>query len=297
MEKEIVHQTPRFSRVFSSAMFDALTLILLCFLLFSCSLPFYQRTSSYQRNSAFREEIMLSSHLYVEYDGGVQTLSSALSDDSSYTLSEKGEKMRDALDYCYLVYLNEDFDGKGQEKLLSYLSPFECDGNKLFTSFGERALASLDYDDAYFSCYKEILETKAVADLSKKEGFARARRDILIGYGIAFLLSFSLSSFLLLYLVPSCLHRGKKTFGMALTRMGYVDSSGLSPKYLRFSLRFLFSWILILLGGFFTFGLTWAISASFCMFRKDRQNVTDYVAGVYLVDDSNKKIVETYKEG
>ncbi len=296
MEKEIVHQTPPFSRLFSSAIFDALTLILLSFLLFSLSLPLYQRTSVYQGNSSFREEIMLSSHLYVAYDGGVQTLSSSLDGDASFTFEEKGEKVRAALDYCYNVYLNEDFEFKGQERLLSFLSPYSNSGAEMFDSNGERTLVSHDYDEAYFACYKEILESKAVVDLGKKMGFSDARRNILIGYGVSFLLSFSLSCVLLLYLVPICFHRGKKTFGMALTRIGYVDLTGISPKPLRFTLRFLFLWILILLGGFFTFGLTWAISACFAVFRKDRQTISDYVMATYLVDDSNKKIIEAYKE-
>lgn len=297
MEKEIVHRTPSFLRIFSSALFDATSLILLTFLLFSGTLPLYQRTSAYNANSKFREDIMVSSRLYVSYDGGVKTLPSFLNDDSSLTVGEKNERLRDALDYCYLVYLNEEFESKGGERLLSFLSNYESGGDKLFNEAGERVLISLDYDSVYYSCYAEIIENKAVVDLGKKVGFSEARRNILIGYGISFLLSFALSSLALFYIVPFCFRRGKKTFGMALTRIGYVDRFGLSPTWRRFSLRFLFSWILILLGGFFTFGVTWALSAAFCVFRKDRQTISDYVASVYLVDDQGKRIVETFQTG
>lgn len=295
MEKEIVHQTPSFLRIFSSALFDAVSLVLLTFLLFSGALPLYQKTSAYVQNSAFREDVMLSSRLYVSYDGGVKTLPSYLKDDSSLTAGQKDERLRGALDHCYLVYLNEEFDSKGQQRLLSFLSNYESDGEKLFDEEGNRALTSLDYDSVYYSCYAEIIESKAVVDLSKKEGFSEARRNILIGYGVSFLLTFAFSSLALFYVVPFCFHRGKKTFGMALTRIGYVDRFALSPTWARFSLRFLFSWALILLGGFFTFGVTWALSAAFCVFRKDRQSISDYIAAVYLVDDQGKKIAETFK--
>lgn len=296
MEKELIYSTPSLPKAFASHLFDLLALALLTALLASGAYPLYFLTPSYREPSSFRKEIMLNSHLYVESGDGVATLPSYLKGEDSLTFQEKSDSVSSSLKYCYTVYLNPEFEGKGEERLLSFYPSFEKEGRPLFSESGARLLLDAYYDEAYFEAYSEILERKAVGDLGMKGGFVAARKGIIAGYLVVFFLCFSLSMALLFYAVPLLCHRGRKTLGMLLTRLGYVDSRGLSPSLMRFSLRFLFLWVLIGIASFLSFLAPFCLSAAFFAFRKDRQTLTDYVSGVYLVDADKLLIPEKAEE-
>lgn len=294
--REIKATTPKFFRLAASALFDGLTVLLLAFLLCLMSFPIYFSTPCYKEPSAFREEIMLNSRLYERHDGGVSLISYSLKDSASLTLGQKRERASEALSYCYTVYLDEELEGKGRQKLNSYCLAFTYQGENLFGEDGARLLEEEAYEGVYFDAYCEIAEGHGVSDLNLKQGFSAARAKILWGYLISFLIAFSFSCLLLLLLIPLCLKKGKRTLGMLLTKLAYLDQKGLSPSPGRWVLRFLFEWILILCGAFFTFGATLAFSCAFSAWRKDHQCVSDYVLALYPVDASSSEIYASEEE-
>ncbi len=287
---EIKATTPRFFRLASSALFDALTVALLSLLLCLAVFPIYFATPAYQEPTSLRGEIMLASRLYEQNDGGVRLISTSLKEDNSLTYKQKNEKLSEALSYCYSVYLNEELNKKGNETLNSYFVAETYEGSQLFGSDGSRLLKDETYEEAYLNAYCEVLESHGVNDLNLKAGFADARTKILWGYVVSFLVAFSLSCAILLLAVPLCLKKGKRTLGMLLTKLAYLDQWGFSPSWKRWVLRFLFEWILILCGAFFTFGATLIFSCAFSAWRKDHQCVSDYVLAVYPVDASSSEI-------
>lgn len=280
---EVKAVTPSFFRLFSSVLFDSFSVLLLSAVFFLATLNIYFLTPAYAQPSSFREEVMLQSHLYVSEDGGVELLSASLNGDGSLKSEEKRDKAENALLYCYTVYLSDELEGKGDAKLNGYLY---AESPSLFKENGAPIYEDENHAQDYFAVYCKIIENHGVADLGTKAGFAEARQRILLGYFIAFLIAFSLSCISLLLVVPLCFKKGKRTFGMMLSKIAYLDYRGFSPTSLRFILRFLFQWILILCLAFFTFGITLAFSASFGAFRKDHQSISDYVLGIYPVDAS-----------
>ncbi len=293
---EIKATTPKFFRLASSALFDALTVVLLSLLLCLATFPIYFATPAYQEPTSLREEIMIASHLYERNDGGVRLISTSLKEDSSLTYKQKNERLSESLSYCYAVYLNEEFNGKGKDVLNSYFAAETYEGSLLFGSDGSRLLKDEAYEEAYLGAYCEVLESHGVIDLNLKAGFSNARTKILWGYIVAFLIAFSLSCLVLLLAVPLCLKKGKRTLGMLLTKLAYLDQWGFSPSSKRWVLRFFFEWILILCGAFFTFGTTLVFSCAFSAWRKDHQSVSDYVFAVYPVDVSSTEIYTKEEE-
>lgn len=293
---EIQASTPRFSRLFASVLFDAFTLLFLTALLCLGTFATYFSLPVYREPTSFREETMLASGIYEKKDSGVSLISSSLKEDGGLTYLEKRAKTEEALSRCYLVFLDEELGGKGKQTLDGYCSSYLLDGKPMFDGFANRLFPSSDYERDYFEAYCDVLENRAVGDLDLKEGFREARKSILIGYFLSFLIAFSLSCFVLLLLVPLCFSKGKRTFGMALTKLAYLDAFGLSPSWKRMTLRFLFQWILILCGTFFTFGATLIFSACFSAYRKDHQSVSDYVFALYPVDASSTRIHESAEE-
>ena len=293
---EIKATTPKFFRLASSALFDALTVMLLSLLLCVATFPIYFATPAYQEPTSLREEIMLASHLYEQNDGGVRLISTSLKENDSLTFSQKNEKLCESLSYCYTVYLNGELNEKGNETLSSYFVAETYNGSLLFDKDGSRLLKDETYEEAYLNAYCDVLESHGVNDLNLKEGFSNARTKILWGYVVSFLIAFSLSCIVLLMVVPLCLKRGKRTLGMLLTKLAYLDQWGFSPSWKRWALRFLFEWILILCGAFFTFGVTLIFSCAFSAWRKDHQSVSDYVLAVYPVDASSSEIYTKEEE-
>ncbi len=293
---EIKATTPKFFRLASSALFDALTVILLTFLLSLATFPLYFLTPSYKEPTLFREEIMLSSHLYEQNDGGVRLISTSLKENSSLTFEEKNARLEEALSYCYTVYLSEELECQGKEKLNSYYKASSYEGTRLFGDDGARLFEEEAYEEAYLNAYCDIAESHGVSDLDLKAGFADARVKILWGYATTFLISFSLSCLVLLLAFPLCFKKGKRTLGMLLTKLAYLDQWGFSPSWKRWLLHFLFQWILILCGAFFTFGATLVFSCAFSAWRKDHQSVSDYVLAVYPVEASSSEIYAKEEE-
>ena len=293
---EIKATTPKFFRLASSALFDALTVVLLSLLLCLATFPIYFATPVYQEPTSLRQEIMLDSHLYEQNDGGVHLISASLKENDSLTFSQKNERLSASLFYCYTVYLNEELNQKGNETLNSYLVAETYGDSQLFGSDGSRLLKDETYEEAYLNAYSDVLENHGVNDLNLKAGFSNARTKILWGYVVSFLIAFSLSCFVLLLAIPLCLRKGKRTLGMLLTKLAYLDQWGFSPSWKRWTLRFLFEWILILCGAFFTFGITLIFSCAFSAWRKDHQSVSDYVLAVYPVDASSSEIYTKEEE-
>jgi hypothetical protein len=290
---EVKAVTPSFFRLFSSVLFDAFTVLLGAAIFSLATLNIYFLTPAYTQPTSFREETMLQSHLYVSKDGGVELLSASLSGDGSLKSEEKRDEAKDALLYCYTVYLADELEGKGDAKLNGYLY---AESPSLFKENGAPIYEDENHAQDYFSSYCKVIEDHGVADLGIKAGFAEARQKILLGYFIAFLIAFSLSCISFLLVVPLCFKKGKRSFGMMLSKIAYLDQCGLSPSWLRFLFRFLFQWILILCGAFFTFGITIAFSASFGAFRKDHQSISDYVLGIYPVDASLSPTCQSEEE-
>ncbi len=293
---EIKASTPKFSRLGASALFDALTVILLSFLLSLAVFPIYFATPAYQEMTSLREEVMVGSRLYEKHDGGVRLISTALKEDDALTYGAKNESLSSSLSYCYTVYLNEELEGKGLERLNGYYASCAYEGTSLFSSDGSRLLEDERYDEAYFNAYSEVAESHGANDLSLKKGFSEARTKILWGYLVSFLIAFSLSCIALLLVVPLCLKKGKRTLGMQLTKLAYLDQWGFSPSWQRWALHFLFQWILILCGAFFSFGVTIVFSCAFSAWRKDHQGISDYVLALYPVDASSSEIHEKEEE-
>ena len=293
---EIKATTPKFFRLASSALFDALTVVLLSLLLCLATFSTYFATPAYQEPTSLREEIMIASHLYERNDGGVRLISTSLNENGSLTYKQKNEKLSESLSYCYAIYLNEEFNGKGNDVLNSYFVAETYEGSPLFGSDGSRLLKDEAYEEAYLGAYCEILESHGVSDLDLKAGFANARTKILWGYIVSFLIAFSFSCLVLLLIVPLSLKKGKRTLGMLLTKLAYLDQRGLSASSKRWVLRFLFEWILILCGAFFTFGTTLVFSCAFSAWRKDHQSISDYVFAIYPVDASSSEIYTKEEE-
>ena len=293
---EIKATTPKFFRLASSALFDAFTVVLLSLLLCLATFPIYFATPAYQEPTSLREEIMLDSHLYEQNDGGVRLISTSLKENDSLTFSQKNEKLSASLSYCYTIYLNVELEGKGSEKLNSYLVAESYEGSQLFGLDGSRLLKDDTYEEAYLNAYCDVLENHGINDLNWKAGFSNARTEILWGYVVTFLITFSLSCFVLLLAVPLCLSKGKRTLGMLLTKLAYLDQWGFSPSWKRWLLRFLFEWILILCGSFFAFGIPLVFSCAFSAWRKDHQSISDYVLAIYPVDASSSEIYAKEEE-
>lgn len=298
-ETKTVHLTykaPRLMRVFSAHLFDFFASFFLAVFLFSLNVLVLHRLPLYQGFKTEQTEIQVRSGLYVEQDKDTKLIVDLYRNDNTLTTKEKSEKISSSLEYFFDVFLKEktkieDPDQVYDRILLSYKDE---DGMDLFDSKRKEIQAGPDEEKTYLDAYCGIVSKYALGYLSYVDGYSASRQNIILSYAITFLLSLSFSLMILYLMVPLCFGRGRKTFGIAMNRMGYVALDGFSPSKIRCLLRFLFQWILIFLASFFTLGIPLFVSVGFIFLSKNHQTLSDYVSGVVLIDQEDTKIFMDY---
>ena len=292
---ELVYESPRKNRIFAAHFFDWFVTILIgfCFLLGSNQI--LKITQSYQNETMLRDSIRKESKLYEEKEGTLYPLNSYL-DDSKYTREAKCEFYETRLTYFYETYLAAYPSSNGKEAYSKLKTEAKSNGTTLFNVGGTKAQTSSDYLDAYVSFYESSYSNDALGRLNYNPSYHKSLQSILGMQIASFAVSFSLSGLIFFLVIPLCIKRGRLTLGMKLSRIGLVDSKGLSPKISRSILYCLFRVIFIYIGSIVAFLVPLAISIGFFLIRKNNQTLEEYLFGLYQVDTKNERIYSSIFE-
>jgi uncharacterized RDD family membrane protein YckC len=103
--------------------------------------------------------------------------------------------------------------------------------------------------------------------------------------------SISLSFIIFEFLVPLLFfRRGYQTFGFRIFHLSLITGEAISPHFKTFLARFLWMFLVEVLGSMVTFLVPAIVSFSMFAFRKDGQAFHDYMAGTYVVDSEDQSI-------
>ena len=291
-KKEVVkisYEGSTIGKTLSSGLFDLFTLVVLVIIVLFGTLSLIQNDSRYKSILNERNDVLISSEVYVDNDGTTAKINDYLSSKDDMTNNEKSEYIDNRLTYYYLEFIDNNEEtsssmkGKGYTAYLQYKAKGSLgDGTLLFTSDYKRALPNSDYDDEYYSFYSDAVDT-AIGYLQANSTYLRTRNTInrVNLWGIILTVFFC---YLIIYLLfPLIFSRGKQTLGMRLTNLGLVQGDGLSLRLSRFLLRFLFDFVFIFCGSVLAFLIPFAITLTIIIVRKDHRSLTDYVLATYLV--------------
>ncbi len=296
-EIKLTFETPGTGKILSTHLFDWFISMVLGFILLIGTFAIVPLFPSYQNALKERNEILVSSSLYVKKEDRIIPLINSISGDESLSLNEKSKKLDTSLSYFFLSYIDRELEGRGKDTYLALKKEAKINNNPLFDKDGNRTYTNPDYDKDYYSFYTDTYSKKALGYLSLKKGYSSSRHTILWTTTSSILSTF-LFSFLIFYLiVPLIFPRGKRTLGMLLLKTALVGKNGFSCSLPRFVFHALFEIIFIIIGSVVAFLIPLAISVTMIILRKiDHQSLTDYVAGTYVVSISENRVYQNVYE-
>ncbi len=295
-EITLTYESPSVMRILSTHFFDFFISIVFAFLLLIGTFAIIPNLPSYSNALKTRNEELLSSSLYLKNGDEVTPLLNIVDGDSSLSYNEKSEKLDEAMNHFFTVYLKDDLP-TGGDIYLSLKAEATYNDERLFSEKGGRALTNPDYDEAYYSFYVETYQKKALGYLSYNRAYSSSRDSIIKTVSLSIALTF-LFSFLIFYmLIPFCLSRGKRTLGMLINKTSLVGKNAFSCSKWRFLCHSLFEIVFVIFASVPSFLIPLAISITMIIVRKnDHQSLTDYVTGTYLISSKDKKVYKNVYE-
>ena len=281
--------------VFCSFLLGFLLLVLVLFLLDSSSIIKAQRT--------IREELSLSSGLYVQEEGKTRRYLDLVLEDES-AVDNQSEEM----DFCLeAFYAMETFFPKndGTAIYLQYKEEAKTeDGMSLFEN-GKRCLTNDDYDGDYLQFYKESYEI-ALGYLFQNEDYASSSKAIILIYTFSIIGDFLFAILVFFLIVPLLFGKTKQTLGMKMTHLALVSADGLALSTGRFLGRFLFLFLIEVVLSLASFLIPFFVSLGMMVLSKTHQSLHDYVLNTYCIfldkgeiykDEAEYRLSRKEKEG
>ncbi len=282
-------------RRFSATLLDLFLSLLTGFVLLTLTFTLIESHPNVIEMNQKREEISIASGLYVKGEKTLIRYNDTINDNKDLSYNEKSDLLNDKI---YTFYTEKDFFTK-EEGVGIYQKELKeaktKDEKSLFTENYERALANSDYDEIYYDFYYDFFD-RTTGYLLKNSNYFEINQSIILIYSLSIILTLSLPFILFFYLIPLCFVRTRQTIGMKICRIALVDYTGLSVKPLKFSLRFLFFFVFIVIGSMITFLIPMAISITMMTLSKSHQSLTDYLSGTYYVSIENRKIYKDIYE-
>ena len=291
---ELTYQQPKLSRIFSSHLFDFFSTLAFSLLLFSLFVLVLHKIPVYSDSLTNQEEIQHSSRLYVREDHTVSLLVDFLDRDDTLSTKEKSLKLSSSLSYFFDEFLKENSKVDDPDvKYTSLLKETKDDsGRDLFDDDRDAIYSNDDENENYYKAYSTIFRRYAIGYLSYVNGYSELSKVRVLSTLVTFVLSLSASYLLFFLLFPCVFHKGRKTLGMKMSRIGYVALTGYNPTKGRYALYLLLEWLFVFLASFVTFGIPLFISVGMMFISKNHQTLMEYVSGMIPIDDENSRIYD-----
>lgn len=236
-----------------------------------------------------REEIQLSSNLYIKDDDSIIKLKTYLNDNNELTTIEKIEIYEESLSS---FYVNDLFfsENEGLNIYLDYKSKAtDLESNKLFNEDGERIYSDAIHQDSYKTFYENTYDS-SLSYLYLNNEYRDLNRNVILIDTFSIIGTLLFPFIIYCFIIPLCSTRYRQTIGMRLVKIALVDVTGLSVKWYKLTFRFLFFYIIELWGSLFTFLIPFIVSLTMTLLSKSHQSLSDYIFNTYMVSSETQVI-------
>ena len=294
--EEISYERANNFKRFSANLLDTFLSLLTGFILLSLTFLILANAPGMIELREVRENIALNAGLYqVDSNGNAIRANDIIYDSEDMTALEKSETMNNIL---FSFYRNSNFfDGnEGIEIYKNYFIEATNDDNKrLFDDDLNRIYTSSDYDYVYLEFYNDIFET-SFGYLFNDSNYSKANSDFIIIYSLSIVATLVFPFIIFYYIVPLFFVRTRQTLGMKLCKIAIVNYDGLALKLGKFTLRFLFFYVVEILFSLVAFLIPLAFSLTMMIMSKSHQTLHDYLFSTYCVSIDNRTIYKDIYE-
>lgn len=289
-------ERPTTGRLFSTRLFDIFITLVVAFFLFFAGREVMHKMSFYKEALNRREEVLISSRLYVKEENQLHLLSDYLDDNENLTDHEKNERYEEDLTYFYTSFLKDTYQEGSSHYLELKGKALSNDGQDLFTEEGNRALTNSAYENDYLSFYKNLVENDALGYLQTDNEYLTTRNALLKDEVTNLIVMILMAFFLTYFVFPLIFYKSKATLGMKLNHLGTVNGDGLMIPFWKWLLRFLFIYIIEVIGSFAALLIPLIVDVTFIFKNKAHQGLADYVFGTYTVIVKDRTIYKNKAE-
>ena len=290
---EISYYRPSLSKRLFSRIVDALILALFSLGLFVSIKAIYSNTDSYKSAQQTLINVRVDSGIYDYKNNELINVATICYQDTKMSDSQKETYLLGRLDkffkymesYSHESYLKvkNDYDTFRLSSTLNYTN------NPLFIKENDEIMKNTSVDIPIKSyvedCYSVYIDTNCNGFLTTeiKEYYESNK---LIGH-LTFFINIPISVFvssLLVFLVPPLIFKkGRKTIGMLIYHIGFVNKELYNLSLKQFFIKFLVFYFFEFLLSVVTFGIPLIISLTMMLVTKNKQNFNEYMLNIQEV--------------
>ncbi len=299
---EVSYYRPTLTRRLFSRIVDGFLVCLLSLICFVSINSIYSSIPKYNEVRNNLDEIRLNSSLYTKKtDDTIINVSTFIYQDKKMSDSKKEEYLLLHLDnfFNYLKNYNEksylkaknsydEFRLKDSLKYNNYPLFIKDDQNNII----KNTAYSIPISSYIESCYTVFIDTYGNGFLSSeiKEYYEGTRYIQVLTFYINIPVSVFISSLIVFFIPPFIFKKGRKTIGMLIYNIGFVNSSLYNLTIKQYLLKFVTFYFLEFILSIFTFGIPLFISLTMMLVTKKKQNFNEYILNIQEVSTKDSSI-------
>ena len=303
---EISYTQARLTRRLFSRIVDGLLTLLISMLCFLSINQIYNTIPKYQNTKANLDEIRLNSGLYVKSNNQVMNVSTYIYNDKKMSDSQKETYLLNSLDkfFNYLKNYNEESYNKVKSNYEEFLISNSLKYNnfpyfiKENNQIVKNTSANIPISAYINNVYVVYIDTNSNGYLSTeiKEYYSGLKYLNDLTFFVNIPISVFLGSFIVFFIPPFIFKRGRKTIGMLIYHIGFVNKNLYNLSIKEYLLKFVIFYFLEFLLSFFTFGIPLLISLTMMLVTKKKQNFNEYLLNIQEVSTSDSTIYRDKSE-
>ncbi len=303
---EISYERPTISRRLFSRIVDSLLLTLLTFLLFISIKAIYSNTPTYLNASKTLETIRIDSGLYEYKNNKLMNISTISFQDKKMSYKQKEDYLLNGLNKFFNYIKNYNVDS--YKKVIQDYDDFRLstaltyENHPLFIKENNEIVKNDNYDiplKIYVeNCYSLYIDTNCNGFLTTeiKEYYDSNKLISNFTFYFNIPLSIFVSSIIIFFIPPLIFKRGRKTIGMLIYHIGFVNKNLYNLTIKEYIVKFLFFYFFEFLLSFVTFAIPLLISLTMMLVTKTKQNLNEYFLNIKEVSTQNSIIYNNKSE-
>ena len=303
---EISYYRPTLSKRLFSRIVDALILVLFSLGLFVSIKAIYSNTDNVKNAQQTLVNVRVDSGIYDYKNNELINVATICYQDTKMSYSQKETYLLERLDkfFSYIKGYSEesylkvknDYDEFRLSSSLSY------NNNPLFIKENDEIIKNTSVDIPIKSyvedCYSVYIDTNCNGFLTSeiKEYYDSNKLIAHLTFFLNIPISVFISSILVFLVPPLIFKRGRKTIGMLIYHIGFVNKELYNLTLKQFFLKFLIFYFFEFLLSIVTFGIPLLISLTMMLTTKNKQNFNEYMLNIQEISTLDSTIYNDKSE-